>query len=341
MPGRTSPTEKCAMMPVRTIAAGAAFLLVMAASPAHAAWNNAFQLCCHGCKSNTHSYYAPPVASACCPPPVCCRTSYVQRCYYQAVTTYKTVCEPVTTYRTSYYCEPVTTYRSSCYYDPCTCQSVQVTVPVTSYRLRSQCNAVTSYVQRCVPVTAYKPTYYLEAVTSCAPPPPCPNPCGPGGVIERPPAGGSLIPRTNVPMGSVDENPPAGATPPGGTSFPGSLRQPFPAPPIPTDPLPRRPIDPTRLDHVVSRPMAGSSVSGQVVANNSTFPVGGAKLVFVSKQGNSSQQSVTSDGAGRFQVTLASGGWSIYMSRPDGMLEYHSTLAVRDNEARNVRVVSR
>jgi hypothetical protein len=326
------------MTPVRTIAAGAALLLVLAANPAQAAWNNAFQLCCHHCRSNTHSYYAPPVAAACCPPPPCCTTSYVQRCYYQAVTTYKTVCEPVTTYRTSYYCEPVTTYRSSCYYDPCTCQSVQVTIPVTSYRLRSQCNAVTSYVQRCVPVTAYKPHYYLEAVTSCVQPAPCPNPCGPGGVSEAAPGGGgSLLPRTNVPIGGVDEHPPAN----GGTINPGSFRPAFPGPAVPSDPLPRRQIDPTRLDHVVSRPVSGSNLNGQVVANNSTFPVGGAKLVFVSKQGETSQQAVTTDGAGRFQVNLPSGGWSIYMSRPDGMMEYHSTLAVRDNESRNVRVVSR
>ena len=220
----------------------------------------------------------------------------MQRCYYQAVTTYKTVCQPVTTYRTSYYCEPVTTYRSSCYYDPCTCQSVQVTTPVTTYRMRSQCNAVTSYVQRCVPVTAYRPTYYLEAVTSCAPPPPCPNPCGPagpggsGGVSENPPPGGALLPRTNVPMG-VDEHPPAN-----GSFNPGSFRQPLPNLPFVPEPQPRRLTDPAALkfDHVVSLPANGSSVNGQVVANNSTFPVGGAKLVFVSKQGGR-QQSVTAD----------------------------------------------
>src|SRR5258708_15439340 len=200
------------MTPVQTIAAGAALLLVLAASPAQAAWNNAFQLCCFGCRHNTQSHYvAPPVVANASPCGGCCTTSYVQRCYYQPVTTYKTVCEPVTSYKTSYYYEPVCSYRSSCYYDPCTGSSVQVTTPVTSYRLRSQCNAVTSYVQRCVPVTAYRPTFYMEAVTSCAPPPPC---CGgvPGGVSESPPA---TIPPTNVP-GGVNESPPPGAGTSGG-----------------------------------------------------------------------------------------------------------------------------
>jgi hypothetical protein len=248
------------------------------------------------------------------------------------------VCQPVTTYKTSYYCEPVCSYRVSCYFDPCTCKSIQVTTPVTTYRLRSRCDAVTSYVQRCVPVTAYRPTFYLEAVTTCAPPPPCPNPCGPGGGIgggihENPPAGnGNYIGPQNVPMG-VEENPPAGS---GAT--PGSLRQPAPNRAVPFDPTIRPSL---KLDHVVSRPVPGTSVNGQVVANNSIFPVGGAKLVFVSRQGGADQQSVTTDNAGRFQVQLPSGGWSIYVSRPDGMLEYHSSLAVRENESRNVRVVSR
>jgi hypothetical protein len=324
------------MMPVRTIAAGAALLLVLAGSPAQAAWNNAFQLCCFGCRSNTQSHYVAPPTVAYSAPSSCCQTCYVQRCYYQPVTTYKTVCEPVTTYKTSYYYEPVCSYRTSCYYDPCTCSSVQVTTPVTSYRMRSKCNAVTSYVQRCVPVTAYRPTYYLEAVTSCAPPPPCcpgSGPGGAGGVTENPSGGGSLIPRTNVPMG-VDEHPPAN-----GAFSPGSLKQPFPNTAIPPA-VPQTPA-PTRFDHVVSRPVNGSSVNGQVVANNSIFPVGGAKLVFVSKQSDATQQAIATDTAGRFQVTLPAGGWSIYMSRPDGQLEYHSSLAVRDNESRNVRVVSR
>jgi hypothetical protein len=111
---------------------------------------------------------------------------------------------------------------------------------------------------------------------------------------------------------------------------------------VPLNPVPTRPIDPTppKFDHITSRPV-GSSVNGQVVANNSIFPVGRAKLVFVNTQGSATQQSITADRSGHFQVTLTSGSWSVYLSRPDGLLEYHSSMDVRENENRNVRVVSR
>src|SRR5262245_39644186 len=96
-------------------------LLALGACQADAAWNNVFQVssCCHR-KPKVANYVAVPApviaqsAPCCdrCPKPVC-TTQYVQRCYYQPVTTMqtKTYYEPVTTYRTSYYYEPVTTYR--------------------------------------------------------------------------------------------------------------------------------------------------------------------------------------------------------------------------------------
>src|SRR5207248_8503792 len=125
---------------------------------------------------------------------------YVQRCYYQPVTTYKqeTYLEPVTTYRTSYYWEPVTSYRYTSYYDPCTGCCQQVATPCTSYSLRSQCNACQSYVQRCrmVPCTEMRKSFYLEPVVTYHDP--CGNPIpGPGGagVAESPPPN---IPRAGI-----------------------------------------------------------------------------------------------------------------------------------------------
>jgi hypothetical protein len=312
------------MTPIRTYAIGAVLTLLLAGSQAQAAWDNVFQTCCFGCRRHASSHAPPPtVASA--SPCNCCETKYIQRCYYQPVTTYKTVCQPVTTYKTSYYCEPVCSYRSSCYYDPCTGQSIQVTIPVTTYRLRSKCDAVTSYVQRCVPVVSYRPCYYLEAVVSCAPPPPCPNPCGPGGAPGVTDPG--TIDGSRIPPPGVSES----------QSFPGTgtIR------PTPPPPRPIMPQAPTKLEHIVSRFRSGASVNGQVVANNSIVAVPGVKLLFVSRQTKDKQQTVTADNDGRFNVALAAGGWDIYTSRGEGMLEFHSSIDVKDRQDRNVRVVSR
>ncbi|MFL5341092.1 MAG: hypothetical protein ACJ8F7_13175 [Gemmataceae bacterium] len=313
------------MTPFRRLAFGAAALLLLASAPAEAAWNNVFQVnCCH-CRERSSYYTAPatvPVVAHAAPACGCCQTCYVQRCYYQPVTTYKTVCEPVTSYRTSYYYEPVCTYRTSCYYDPCTCQSIQVTTPVTSYRLRSKCNAVTSYVQKCVPVTTYRPTFYMEAVTSCAPG----VNATPGGVVPRLGEGadGRIAPQ-NVPMNpaNIDES---GA----GFGAPGSLKR----------YEPRSTPAPMKLDHVVSRP-SGAAVNGQVVANNFVTPLRGAQLVFVSRQSPDARQVVTADRTGRFSVTLASGGWNIYMPRNDGALDFHSSIDIAESRSRQVMVVSR
>ena len=90
------------MTPIRNYAVGSALLLVLAGSQAQAAWDNVFQTCCFRPRS---SYYAAPPVVANAAPSGCCQTSYVQRCYYQPVTSYKTVLEPVTSYKTSYYYE--------------------------------------------------------------------------------------------------------------------------------------------------------------------------------------------------------------------------------------------
>ena len=196
------------MRPLTGLVWGCALAALTAgAGSARAGWNNVFQVCCHKCRSApapVAAYYAAPApvaaayADPCCPAPcpapcpqTTCTTRYVQRCYYQPVTCYRTSTyyQPVTTYRTSYYYEPVCTYRYSCYYDPCTCSYQQVATPVTSYRLRSQCCPVTSYLQRtCLqPVTSYRQVTYYEPVTTC-----CTT--TPGAPVCAPPAGAAVVP---------------------------------------------------------------------------------------------------------------------------------------------------
>jgi hypothetical protein len=167
---------------LRAVAGTCSALLGLAAlSPAEAGWQSAFQVTCfHHHRSPTVSSYGPvydPCCDPCPPPQPIVTTRYVQRCFYQPVTTYqtRTYYQPVTTYRTSYYCEPVTSYRYTCCFDPCTCTYRQVATPVVSYRMRAQCCPVTSWVQRCcsVPVVSYRQCCYWEAQQVCI------DPCAP------------------------------------------------------------------------------------------------------------------------------------------------------------------
>jgi hypothetical protein len=302
---------------------GAALVLLVATGAADAAWNNAFQVTCFGARNRANRYYTPPVVAQSSPivaysapavdPCNCCQTSYVQRCYYQPVVTYKTVLEPVQSQRTTYYWEPVCSQRTSCYVDPCTGATIQVTQPVTTYRLRSQCSTVTNYVQRCVPVTTYRVAYRLEPVTVCPPGVTAPA----GNVTETPPANGNYIPNPSVPPaepGRVTEAP----------AQPESYQRPAAI----------------RMDKVVSREPS-ARVQGQVVANNYVSPVRHAKVLFVNEHQESAKVDTAADAAGRFSVNLPSGSWRIYLSSRDGTLHYHSKIDVQPNKDRNVLVVSR
>ena len=67
--------------------------LIAACTPSGAAWNNVFQVTCNTCQTRTNtSYYSPapaPVAAAPATIPSNtqqCNTSYVQRSYYEPVT---------------------------------------------------------------------------------------------------------------------------------------------------------------------------------------------------------------------------------------------------------------
>jgi hypothetical protein len=253
---------------------GACALLVLFAefAPVQGAWCNVMQVCWHRSGKVTTSYYAAPGCCDPCPQPVC-TTQYVQRCYYQPVTTYQTrsYYEPVTTYRTSYYYEPVISHSYSCYYDPCTCSYQQVAVPTTSYRLRSQTCPVQSWVQRCCtePVTSYRQAFYYEPVTTCCMPPapaPCPPLTTPSPLLgtQPPPAVSETPPRNgtdNLPYNRYyyppNTMPPASSgswyrpTPPAGAGPAGQV--------VPAAQPPK-----VRLDRIVAIP-AGPP-QGQVVS---------------------------------------------------------------------------
>ena len=367
------------MRPFRGAASLCALAVLVAAdTTAQAAWNNVFQVSCF----HRRRCCPPPVTAACCPAPVVaaappcpapcpcpqpvCTTRYVQRCYYQPVTTYtqRTYYEPVTTYRTSYYYEPVCSYRYSCYYDPCTCSYQQVATPVTSYRLRSQCNAVTSYLQRCqmVPVTSYQLKSYYEPVTTCCTPPPppcCPTgapavaavpavpvqpavPAAPGpapGVGEqqqqvvpsqKPGVGEQTMPQAGAGLRRYQET-----QPPPIAGTPGGYRQPQLRSPVPAIPAPPR----VRLERIAALP--GHNLEGQVVNGSGRAPQAGARLLFVSADKAGRQQSVTADSQGRFRATLGSGSWLVYVRNSDGALVFQEKVGVNDNVTRHVTLMVR
>lgn len=340
----------------------------LGAAPAHAGWDNVFQVTCFGCRSKPavsgygccpQTACAPPCAPAC--PQQCCTTQYVQRSYYQPVTCYQTKSyyEPVTSYKTSYYYEPVTSYRYSCYFDPCTCSYQQVACPQTCYRLRSQTCAVTSYLQRTcqVPVTTYQQSFYYEPVTTCTQPAcsPCSTPCATPSAVpavsEQPPAAQPPVtqPLPTQPPPAVRETPsipPTGGAPsesnyrvypPSSPTAPSTGTTYKPAPVAPAQP----PLPPptVKLDRIVSIPTANRLQGVVVQADNK--PRASAQLLFVSEQKQGTQQPVTADGAGQFNVELPAGAWLVYMSGPDGKLTYHSKVEVNGESNRPVMLVSR
>lgn len=304
------------------------------AADASAAWDNVFQTtaCCG--PAPVSSFFAPA------PPPTCCPSvSYVQRSYYQPVTTYRTQTyyEPVTSYRTSYYWEPVTRYRYTSYYDPCTGCAQTVATPCRSYYLRSQCNAVQSYVQRCrmVPVTEMRKSYYLEPVVTYSDP--CGNPCptAPGagaGITESP---GAIPPAAGI----------AEPAPRAGAGINESSEPPrIPAQQInPVNPGSRKvtpaPVRPIRADRVASRERDGGRLAGQVVRDDRITPRANTTLRFVGD--GDVRVTARADAAGRFAVELPPGDWTLYLPGADGQDRFHSTLVVHRDDDRRVTVVSR
>lgn len=233
------------MTPWRTaVLSLSAVLSCLLATPAEAGWQGTFQATCfrkwcRGCDSTpVVANFAPsaccpqPTTSCCapaCPPVQCCETRYVQRSFYQPVTTMqcRTVTEPVTTMRTSYFWEPQTTCRQSCYWDPCTCSFRMVSTPVTTYALRAQSCPVTSFVQRTmmVPVTSYRIATYFEPQTVCSTPTAAapvvasasPSCCGSAPSVAAPAVTGPAV-TENPGQAGVQESRQPAAPPTNGTS---------------------------------------------------------------------------------------------------------------------------
>ncbi|MFO0796175.1 MAG: hypothetical protein U0804_01795 [Gemmataceae bacterium] len=312
--------------------------LLGSATPAQAAWNNVFQVCCNDCNRPRAAYYAPAPAPAACPAP--CpqpevRVSYVQRCYYQPVTEYvrRSYYEPVTKNVTSYYYEPVTEYKYTTYYDPCTGCPQKVCTPTTSYRMRSKCNAVTSYVERCamVPVTTLRPVTVQQPVVSYYyPPAPACDACPPGAGIA-PPQGPSVNELRSPPavVPGAGENLPAQQLPTGpNTSFPK-------AGPVVSPTTPRlRPDRTTSLSREVT-------VRGEVVERDQTTPRGAARLVFVNAADQTKREYATANGFGEFDLRLPAGNWYVYLGGSDGRATFHKQVTVGDRDTVDYRVVSR
>jgi hypothetical protein len=347
---------------MKSLLVGLGTLAVWAAAvvDVSAAWNNVYQPTLFGRnrRAVTNYYYTPPVVVQSSPvvaapvvahsAPACnpcaqpqCSTSYIQRCYYQPVTTYTTQSyyEAVTTMQTSYYYEPVTSYRTSYYYDACSCSYYQVATPTTSYQLRAKSCPVQSWVQRCaqVPVTTYQKSCYLEPRTTC-----CqttvgaPIPMGAAApVIGNPPSVIATPPQNSTPPPQIKETPGPSGPNVGNTSYsvPQSNWQ-APATIVPqSNPKPHPHV---QLDRIVYGPE--SFVEGQVVRTDNA-PRASANLLFVSAD-NGKRQNVTANGAGRFQVNLASGNWLVYVQNNDGSAQFHSRLSVQENQTARLTVVN-
>jgi hypothetical protein len=328
-------------------------LLAAEAGSAHAAWNNVFQTTLFGRlrrQQQTAQYYAAPVVVQSSPVPVAvaapctscytpcqtCQTNYIQRCYYQPVTTYQTQSyyEPVTSYQTSYYYAPVTSYRYSYYFDPCACGYQQVATPVVSYELRSQMSPVQSWVQRCatVPVTTYQKSCYLEPQTTCttvgapipAAPPTVQVPASPPNIMEN---------RQTPPPPKIDEQRYYPQQP---NSAGKQTNFQFGTPPAVRPIAPPQP--PVRLDRIVVGPDA--HLEGQVVRSDNA-PRANARVTFVSADRIAATQSVFANSAGRFHLSLPAGGWLVYLDAPDGTQFYHSRIDINGTSQTPVRLVSR
>jgi hypothetical protein len=319
-----------------------------------AGWQNVFQVTCFH-RSTPVVAQAPPVVvspapSVACAPPApqqVCTTRYVQRCYYQPVTSYRlqTYYEPVTSYRTSYYYEPVVSYRYSCYYDPCTCTYQQVATPVTSYQLRAYYTPVTSWVRRCgfVPVTTYRQCCHLQPETTCYYVDPC------TGATVAPPAIQETPRQPTVPAPNVQEfrspaengsplyqrtYPPAPTQPEGSTPARPQMYSPPPPPP----PAPSRPIVP-RLDRIALENPSDSrgAIAGQLLRPESGSEV--SQVVFVNESANE-RSTVQPDHEGRFHIRLAAGNWRVYLRDSSGREIPYSTLELKPGEMRQLTLVS-
>jgi hypothetical protein len=116
---------------------------------------------------------------------------------------------------------------------------------------------------------------------------------------------------------------------------PGALQRPG------VNPLPAQPVAPApavRLDRITST--TDARLEGQVVRQDRA-PQPGVRVLFVSAQRQAPNCTVTANSAGRFQVSLASGSWLVYVAGSDGRPVFHSRLDVSGSTPPPLTVVAR
>lgn len=314
--------------------------LLASAGPAHAAWNNVFQVTCNDCNKPRVSY-APPACNSCNAPPPCegpqKKVEYQQRSFYEPITVMKPekYLEPVEVRSKSYYWEPVTSYSYTSYYDPCTGCKQQVATPQTSFKLKEQCSTSMRYVeklrmvptqsQRLVTETVPVVTYYYPPTRSYSSPvePPCPT-------QAQSPATGPRVDEFRSPP-TVSPERTDNIPPPNIPTTPNSLPR--------TMPPQAKPVPGGVNARTTSRPTF-ASVRGEVVKADQVTPRAGAKLVFVNAENLDKREFATADSFGNFDVRLPSGDWYMYLGNGEGRAMFHKKITVGD-EARDFTVVSR
>ena len=322
----------------------------LAATPVQAAWDNVFQPACNSCRPKTSNYYAPPVVAGYAPvvaqygpvpvvanaPPASdcqqCTTKYVQRSYYQPVTTMesRSYYEKVTSYQASNYYEPVTSYRVAYYPDACGCGYKQVAVPQTSYALKTQYSPVDNWVQRCtqVPVTTQQLAYYLEPQTTCTqttvgapipmPAPGCPAPSAPAAAYAPPPQQPVVAPQGPI----------------GGSQ---GTQQYYFAPTNNTNNL-QAPTAPPQFVAPERVAAASDVVHGQVTRRDGS-PKSGTQILFVSTASKQVAQTVANEN-GRFNVSLPTGSYYVYFASRDNGPAYQGQVQVRPNQTNDITLVN-
>ncbi len=342
-------------------------MLALANSPAFAAWNNIYQVSCNNTakpNTSTSNYQPAPVTyqpmatpTPCnlpgCTQQICqqqnCSTRYVQKFYYEPVTSYESSSyyEPVTSYKTSYYYEPVTSYKTSYYYDPSACGYQQMATPVTSYQMKAQSCPVTSYMLRTAlkPVTSYKHSYYYEPQTTC-----CNTTLGsPVMVQPNPSLAPTIAPGVNE-QRAIPSPAPAVAAPgvgesrelapnPTNSSRSSVLPSKVVTPIAPANNNSIPPIPSVRLDRIVSM-KASTNLEGTVVTVNQT-PANNAQLFLVHETIRGLKVQVNTDATGRFSSNLEAGNWLVYLAGADGRPVFQRQVEVKASEIQTMKLVCR
>ena len=294
---------------------------------ASAGWNNVYQVTCWGCRNKTtrsDSYYYPA--------PTQSRSSYFAGYDTHTETITQTVMRPEkyveevpTVERRSYY-EPVTSYTRSSYYDPVTgcCQTVEK--PHTRMVRKEECQTVMKAVERLrmVPtqvqreVEVRRPIYYGPEERIVKSP-----------VCALPNSSSGAAPQVDV----IRSQQPTVTQDRGERIVPQQL---------PTTPqsLPRS-MPPAKVNARTTSRSSTTAVRGEVVRNDQSTPLAGAKLVLVSAADGGVREYVTADEFGRFDATVPAGTWHLYVGDGRGRAGFHKTVKLAEADERTFTVVSR